>query len=56
MKLLVGLTTNLLAALAILGTGGAFAAWPDDGPIKIIVPQATGGTIDAGHDKHKNNP
>ena len=46
MKPLVGLRTKLSDALAILCTSGAFAAWSDDGPIKIIVPQAASGTND----------
>lgn len=36
---------SMLAALA-LGSSPAHAAWPDDQPIKIIVPQAPGGTND----------
>ncbi|MFN0162636.1 MAG: tripartite tricarboxylate transporter substrate binding protein [Burkholderiales bacterium] len=37
----------MLAALIILlAAPAAIAAWPDDGPIRIIVPQAAGGTND----------
>jgi tripartite-type tricarboxylate transporter receptor subunit TctC len=36
---------SMLAALSLAGTP-VYAAWPDDQPIKIIVPQAPGGTND----------
>lgn len=42
---LLGLTRTLFAALA-LSAAPAFGAWPADQPIKIIVPQAAGGTND----------
>lgn len=40
------LVASLLAAAALPVSGLAHAAWPGDQPIKIIVPQAAGGTND----------
>ena len=40
------LKTAVLSALVFCVAGAVHAAWPDDAPIKIIVPQAAGGTND----------
>ncbi len=40
------LTTSASALVLLVGSPQAFAAWPSDQPIKIIVPQAAGGTND----------
>ena len=39
-------TANLLLVLGAITLPQAHAAWPDDQPIHIIVPQAPGGTND----------
>ena len=47
MKAGVGLLTRaLVCAFALTAASAALAAWPDDQPVKIIVPQAAGGTND----------
>ena len=47
MKTMTVLTLRCAVSLALCGViNGAWAAWPNDNPIKIIVPQAAGGTND----------